>query len=105
MKLDDSDAALLFVAWGSDEDLRYITIFPEVLSIDTTYGTNREKRHFLVFSGPDNNRKNFTALRAFLPSECEWVFRYVFEVAIPSLIDKATVDRINQINTDGDIQI
>jgi hypothetical protein len=34
MKLNDSDAMLSFVAWGSDEDLRYITMFSEVLSID-----------------------------------------------------------------------
>jgi hypothetical protein len=74
MKLDDSEAMLLFVDWGSDEDLRYITMFPEVLSIGTTYGKNREKRPLLVLSGTDDNRKNFTALRAFLPSECEWVF-------------------------------
>jgi hypothetical protein len=74
MKLDDSEVMLLFVSWGSDEDLRYITMFPEVLSIDTTYGRNREKRPLLVFSGTDNNRKDFTALRAFLPSRCEWVF-------------------------------
>jgi hypothetical protein len=87
MKLDDSEAMFLFVAWGSDEDLRYITMFPEVFFIDTTYGTNREKRPLLVFDGTDNNRKNFTALCAFLPSECEWVFQYVFEIAIPSLID------------------
>jgi hypothetical protein len=96
---------LLFVDWGSDEDLRYITMFPEVLSIDATYGTNREKRTLLVFAGTDKNMKNFTALSAFLPSECEWVFRYVFEIAIPSLISEATVERINQINTDGDRQI
>jgi hypothetical protein len=105
IKLDDSEAMLLFVAWGSDEDFRYITMFPKVFSIDTTYGTNREKRPLLVFAGTDNNRKNFTALSAFLPSECEWVFRYVFEIAIPSLIGEATVERINQINTDGDRQI
>jgi hypothetical protein len=73
-KLDDSEAMLLFVAWGSDENLRYITMFPEVFSIDTTYGTNREKIPLLVFAGTDNNRKNFTALRLFLPSKCEWVF-------------------------------
>jgi hypothetical protein len=42
---------------------------------------------------------------AFLPSECEWVFHYVFEVAIPTLIGEANVERINQINTDGDRQI
>jgi hypothetical protein len=69
MKLDDSEVMLLFVAWGSDEDLRYITMFPEVFSIDTTYGRNGEKILLLVFAGTDNNRKNFTALRAFLPSE------------------------------------
>jgi hypothetical protein len=105
MKLDDSNAMLLFIAWGSDEDLRYITMFTEVLSIGATYGTNREKRPLLVFSGTDNNKKNFTALRAFLPSECEWVFRYIFEVAITSLIGEATAERIKQINTDGDRQI
>jgi hypothetical protein len=64
-----------------------------------------KKRHLLVFADTDNNRKNFTALCAFLPSECEWVFRYVFEVVIPSLIGEATVENINQINADGDIQI
>jgi hypothetical protein len=105
MKLDDSEAMLLFFTWGSDEDLRYITMFPEVFFIYNTYGTNREKRPLLVFDGTDNNRKNFTVLRAFLPSECEWVLRYVFEIAIPSLIGEATVERINQINTDGDRQI
>jgi hypothetical protein len=105
VKMDDSAVILLFVAWGSDEDLRYITMFPEFLSIDTTYGMNREKRPLLVFAGTDKNRKNFTKVHAFLPSECVWVFQYVFEVAIPSLIDEATVDRINQINTYGDRQI
>jgi hypothetical protein len=105
MKLDDSDAMLLFVAWGSDEDLIYITMFPKVFSIETTYVTNREKIPMLVFSGTDSNMKNFTALRAFLPSEGEWVFRYVFEVAIPSLIVEATVECIDQINTNSDKKI
>jgi hypothetical protein len=79
MALDDSEATLLCVDWVSDEDLRHITMFPEVLSIDTSYRTNREKRPLLVFAGTDHNRKNFTAIRAFLPSECEWVFRYVLK--------------------------
>jgi hypothetical protein len=68
MTLDDSEAMLLFMAWGIDEDLIYITMSPEVISIDTTYGTNREKIPLLVFAGTDHNRKHFTALHAFLPS-------------------------------------
>jgi hypothetical protein len=99
--LDDSEEILLFVAWGSEEYLRHITIFLVVLSIDTTYGTNRERRLLVVLADTDHNRKNFTAMRAFIPSECEWVFRYVFEVAIHTLIGTATVDRICQINTAG----
>jgi hypothetical protein len=34
--LDDNEAMLLFVDWGSGEDLRHIAIYPEALSIDTT---------------------------------------------------------------------
>jgi hypothetical protein len=59
----------------------------------------------LVFAGTDNKRKNLTVVRASLPSECEWVFHYIFEFAIPSLIGEDTVEPINQINTNGDIKI
>jgi hypothetical protein len=68
MTIDDSKSMLLFMAWGSDEDLRHITMFPGVLSIYTTYMTNRETRPLLVFAGTDHYRKNFTALPSFLPS-------------------------------------
>jgi hypothetical protein len=67
MKPDDSDALLLFVAWGGDEYLRYITMFSEVLYIDTTYGMNREKRPLLIFAGTDTNMKKITALHVFSP--------------------------------------
>jgi hypothetical protein len=40
LPLDDSEEMLLFLAWGSDQYLRYIAMFPEVLSIDKKYGTN-----------------------------------------------------------------
>jgi hypothetical protein len=81
-------------------------MFPEVLSIAIIYGTNREKRPLLVFAGTDHNRKTSQrCMPSFLPSECEWVFRYVFEVALSTLIGEATVEYINQINTDGDMQI
>jgi hypothetical protein len=57
MTLDDSEAVLSFVAWGSDEDLRHIAMFPEVISMDRTYRINREKGFLLVFAGTDHNRK------------------------------------------------
>jgi hypothetical protein len=65
---DDSEAMLLFVSWRSAEVLRHIAMFSEVLSIDTAYGTNREKRPVLVFDGTYHNRNNFMMSQAFLPS-------------------------------------
>jgi hypothetical protein len=86
MTLDDSEAMLLFVDWGSDEDLRHIVMFPEVLFSDTIYGTNREKRPLLVFAGTDHNRKSFTAMQGIL-------------------MGRSIMESINQINTDDDRQI
>jgi hypothetical protein len=42
---------------------------------------------------------------SFLPSEYVWIFRYVFEVAIPTLVGSSTVEHTNQINTNGDRQM
>jgi hypothetical protein len=77
----------------SVEDLRYITMFPKVLSIDTTYGTNREKRLCWYFLEQTTTGK--TSQRC-VPSSLPNV-----SIAIPSLIGEATVERINQINTDS----
>jgi hypothetical protein len=62
MTLDDSEIMLICVVWGSGDDLRHITMFLEVLSIDTAYWTNTEKRPLMVFADTYHNQHNFTAL-------------------------------------------
>jgi hypothetical protein len=37
-----------------------------------------------------------------MPSECEWFWRYAYEVALPALLGKEVISRIKQINTDGE---
>jgi hypothetical protein len=62
---------LLLVAWVTDDDLKFTTFFAEVISFDTTYGTNVERRPLCVGAGTCNNRINSPVFRAFMPSECE----------------------------------
>jgi hypothetical protein len=103
--LDIGKTLLLFVAWVTDDDLKFTTMFPEVISFDTTYGTNAERRPLCVGAGTCNNRMNFPVFHAFMPSKCEWVWMYCYEVALPALLGTEIISRIKQINTDGDIKI
>jgi hypothetical protein len=105
MTLDDGKTLLLFVAWVTDDDLKFTTMFPEVISFDTTYGTNMERRPLIVGAGTCNNRMNFPVFSAFMPSECKWARMYCYEVAFPALLGKEFISWIKQINIDGERKI
>jgi hypothetical protein len=60
MTIDDGKTLLLFVAWVTDDDLKFTTMFPEVISLDTTYGTNVDRIPLCVGAGTANNRMNCT---------------------------------------------
>jgi hypothetical protein len=53
---------LSFVAWVTDDYLKFTTMFPEVISFYTTYGTNVERIPMCVGAGTCNNRMNFPVL-------------------------------------------
>jgi hypothetical protein len=48
MPLDDGKTLLLFVVWVPYDDLKFTTMFPKVISFDTTYGTHVERRPLCV---------------------------------------------------------
>jgi hypothetical protein len=69
MTLNDGKKMLLFVAWVTYyDDFKFTTTIPGVISFDTTYGTNVERRPLCVGAGTCNNRMNFPVFRAFMPS-------------------------------------
>ncbi len=96
---------LLACAWARDDERRLFELYPEVLSVDVTFGTNREGRPLGTSCSFDQNMKTFTPVRAFLPSECGWVFRWLFETAVPALIPESTRNRIQLVLTDGDAKM
>jgi hypothetical protein len=46
----------------------------------------------------------FTILRAFVPNERAWVFRWIFQTVMPALLGKNLLLRVQAVITDGDSQ-
>jgi hypothetical protein len=73
-------------------------MYPELLAVDTTGDTNTEDRMLMIVAGLENMRRNFPPLRAFLPSECQWVFHFSFSYVFPKVLRQGTVRRIKQVS-------
>jgi hypothetical protein len=96
---------LLAVIWVREDEKRLFELFPEVLMVDVTFGTNSEGRPLAVTASFDAFLKTFTPIRAFLPSECQWVFLWMWATAIPALLGRDNINRTQLVLTDGDSKI
>lgn len=105
LKVDAGQKILIGVAWATQRERRMFDLFPEILQIDVTHQTNREGRPLAVTCSFDGNREVFTPVRAFLPSECKWVFNWLFAEAIPTLLGKEALRRTQLVLSDGDPKI
>jgi hypothetical protein len=96
---------LLAVAWCREDERALFNLFPEVLQFDVTFGTNNECRPLGVCIAFDGNMKTFCPAKAFLPSQCQWVFGWFFGSAFPILMGRETLWRTQLLLTDGDSKI
>jgi hypothetical protein len=94
----------LAVAWVIPEEKRLFHLFTDVIHIDGTMKTNNEGRPLVTITGRDSRGNQFTILRAFLPNERAWSFRWLFQNAMPCLLGPEFMARIRIIVTDGDSQ-
>jgi hypothetical protein len=46
--LENSHAMVLAACWSTLEDIETFSLFPEILSVDTTFSTNKEKLPLLM---------------------------------------------------------
>jgi hypothetical protein len=104
-RLKVGQKVLLAAAWARNDERRLFEMFPEVLMFDVTAGTNSEGRPLGCTASPDGNMKVFTPVRVFMPSECYWVFHWIFRTAIPSLLGKDSLKRTQLVLSDGDKNI
>jgi len=100
--VDDKQDLMMGCAWTTPPEQRLFRMFSDVLHIDCTADTNIESRPFLSVTGRDSNGHMFSVIRAFLPNERAWVFRWIFQTVMPALLGKDYIGRVNVIITDGD---
>ena len=72
---------------------------------DVTFGTNVESRPLGVTASMDGNMNVFTPFRVFMPSQCQWVFHWIFGTAMPSLLGNDALSWIQIFLSDGDSKI
>jgi hypothetical protein len=68
--VDDSENILLAIAWVTNEGVRLFRLFPKVTFWDTQQMTNQERRPCFLGCDKDSEKRCFTYLWAFMPSEC-----------------------------------
>lgn len=104
LKLTQTQCLQMSYGWATPIEREMFRRFPTVVFCDTTFDTNKEDRPLLLLIGKDSNSKTFTILRALLPNQQKWIFRWVFCSLLPSLYDKDVLSRIRLFITDGDAQ-
>lgn len=93
MRLSNESDIMLLFAWSTDEQIRLAHLFPESLAADTTSATNNEKRELLLLCMLDSFNKGQIVLQCFLPSQKRYVFGWIFQDVIPTLLGVEVVKK------------
>ena len=73
----DGKLLVLFM-YNTHEEMRLTRMHPEAFMIDTTHGTNKDRKELFTIAGKDGNNNGFNALRAYIPNQQQWIFHLIF---------------------------
>jgi hypothetical protein len=85
---NDQDV-LVALVWTTPEGKQFFQAFPEQASIDGTHKTNDEGWELFTLSVQDMNGNQEVVIRCWAPNNRAWLFRWLFQSAIPSLVVKS----------------
>lgn len=103
-EINEEQDVMLGLAWVNPFESDYLRLYPEVIFVDVIADTNKDNRHLFTATGKASNGKMFTFLRAFLPNQQGWVFRWIFSVVFPNMFHKQVLENVQVIISDGDPQ-
>jgi hypothetical protein len=103
--LPDNDITLFAaIAWTSMHEKKIFIKYPFILNIDATAQTNSEQRPLVTCNVRTMDGNWIPVLRALLPSEQSWSYRWLFSEAFSILLGSDWVYNSNLAITDGDSQ-
>lgn len=91
---------LVSLSFIHEEQLRYFKMFPEFLAIDTTFGTNVQRRPLLMITAVDGCNKTLPVFQSWMPSKMSRAFRWTIAGSLPQLIDVSILKRVQVICSD-----
>jgi hypothetical protein len=95
---------LLALVWVLPHSKKLFESYFEVLFIDGTHTTNNKDCPLLTIAAKDGYGNVHVILHAFIPNEQWWLFRWLFQTAVPSLLGRQICDKVKLIVTDSDAQ-
>jgi hypothetical protein len=102
-KIPEKQDMFLAVVWMTKGERELFRKYPFVLKMDTTFGTNDRSLPLMTVTGKTANGNVFTIVRAYIPNEQAWVFRWFLCHALKNLLS-TDLQRVNLIISDGDSQ-
>jgi hypothetical protein len=102
-----NEEVILFtaIAWTTSHEKKLFLKYPFILNIDATAQTNSEQRPLLTCSVRTMDGNWVPVLRALLPNEQSWAYRWLFSEAFRLLLTSDWVTNSNLAITDGDLTI
>ena len=79
---------LLAISIATDDMLRHVQMFPEVMYLDTTAGTNKQHRNQFLMVVKDACGSTFIGNATVIPSEKAWVFHIFTRNSFSSYMEK-----------------
>jgi hypothetical protein len=95
---------LLVVGFCQMADVSFKPFQKLFASMGQSHETNNESRPLLTLSVKDSDGIVMVLVRCFAPNERSWLFRWLFQEALPVLLGTQTLRLVKLVMTDGDSQ-
>ena len=85
------------VAWMIPHECERFKKYPEVIHVDGTESTNKEKCTLMTVVTKERSGKMVTIMRAFLPNQQDWAFKWLFYNVFPIFFSPYLLSRVRVI--------
>jgi hypothetical protein len=94
LPIANSQEMMVGIVYAMPYEVKQFQLFNVCLHIDATAASNKEGRPLVTVSSKDSYGKMFMVLRAFLPNEQSWSYKWFFQTVLPALVGKDVLKRL-----------
>ena len=102
LHINNDQQVLLSFAWISGSKRDMLQKFPELVVVDVTEKTNKEKRSMFMATGIDGLGKIFIAFHCYMPNAQASSYNWIYTHVMPTLWGHEIISNIQAVITDGE---